>query len=326
MSPTARRVVCASAAAAVVALLSGWGIYAALHGVPAFYRDAVQREPAQAARSSDEFLQQAAAAASDVRRPGRWEALFTADQINGWLAVDMPRNYPGLLPDTFQDPRVDLRPGDITLACRYAGPELSAVLTISCDIYLAAPNTVALRIKAARAGIMPLPLRKVIDAISHTARELELPLEWRRAGGDPVALLSMTRLSGHVSGRRRIELDTIELRDGELLVAGETQHVNPVTAAARPDAEPRVADRRSQPADRGAAASAETAATKEVPPLVPLLDAAAAAQASSPPPGEAPAAPAAAAAPVEPVEKPAAADPVDQPLIASPAEKANVQR
>ncbi len=209
-----------------------WAVNGAVHGEPAFYHAAVRREPVLAEKSSDEFLQQAAAAASDVRKPGRWDAVFTADQINGWLAVDMPRNYPGLLPNTFSDPRVAIQPGDITLACRYDGPELRAVLTISCDVYLSASNTVALRVKGAHCGLMPLPLGNVLEAISHTARELELPLEWRRSGGDPVALLSMAVLSGHLSAHQRVELDTIELRDGELFVAGRTEHASRSPAAA----------------------------------------------------------------------------------------------
>lgn len=321
MSPMARKVLWASAAVTSVGLLSAWGVYVALHGEPAFYRGAVERAQVQSARSSDEFLQQAAAAASDVRRPGRWEAVFTADQINGWLAVDMPRNYPGLLPETFQDPRIDLHAGDVTLACRYNGPELNAVLTISCDVSLAAANTVALRIKAARAGMMPLPLGKVIDAISHTARELELPLEWRRSGGDPVALLSMSPLSGHMSAHRHIELDTIELREGELLVAGETQHGAAVTAAAKAADDLRTADRRSQSVGGGDAPANPQAAE---PPAAeqPTQPADPAAAASSPAPAASPTA----AEPASPADLPAAIETPDQPLIAVPAKKTNVQR
>jgi hypothetical protein len=229
------RILLFSAAGLLLAVgLATWAIYGAVHGEPAFYQQAVEREGVLAEKSSDEFLQQAAAAASDVRKPGRWDAVFTADQINGWLAVDMARNYPGLLPNTLSDPRVAIRPGDVTLACRYDGPEVRAVLAISCDVYLSAPNTVALRVKGAHCGLMPLPLGKVLEAISHTARELELPLEWRRSGGDPVALLSMAVLNGHLSAHRRVELDTIELRDGELFVAGRTEPASraPVAAAA----------------------------------------------------------------------------------------------
>ena len=243
-----------------VAGLAVWAINGAVHGEPAFYHEDVEREPVLAEKSSDEFLQQAAAAASDVRKPGRWDASFTADQINGWLAVDMARNYPGLLPSTFSDPRVAIRPGDVTLACRYDGPEVNAELTITLDVYLSTSNTVALRVKGAHCGLMPLPLGKVLDAISHMARQLELPLEWRRSGGDPVALISMAALNGHLSAHHRVELDTVELRDGELFVAGRTEHASrdpivlgttPPTplAVASPDMQPpvAVADSRVEP-------------------------------------------------------------------------------
>ncbi len=196
----------------------------ALRGEPEFYQQAVARDVVLAEQSSDEFLQQAAGVASDVRRMGHWDAVFTADQINGWLAVDMHRNHPGLLPESLSDPRISITPGDATLACRYQGPQLDAVLTISCDVYLSPPSAIAIRIKGAHAGLMPLPLGKVLDAIAHTAQKLEIPLEWRRSGGDPVALLTLAPPHNGSGDRRQIELDTIELRDGELYVAGRTEH------------------------------------------------------------------------------------------------------
>ena len=50
---------------------------------------------------------------------GRWQALFTAEQINGWMAVDLARNFPNTLPPGVVDPRVDIRPEGVTVACRY---------------------------------------------------------------------------------------------------------------------------------------------------------------------------------------------------------------
>lgn len=298
MSPRTRRLVWGALAAAATVAVALWGLYAAIQGVPSFYRSAVERDETLAVRSSDEFLQQAAATASDVRKPGRWEAVFTADQINGWLAVDMPRNHPGLLPETLLDPRIELSDGDVTLACRYAGAELNAVLTISCDIYLAGPNVLAIRIKGARAGLLPLPLGKIIDGISYTARALELPLEWRRTGGDPVALLSMAPLSGPGSAHRRIQLDTIELRDGELFVSGETEHVTPAAAHAAPRGE------RGQAAPEPVASAAST----ELQVADRRADAA-----SGSPPADTPQP--AAAGTTEPADQPAAAEAVERPIL-----------
>ncbi len=52
---------------------------------------------------------------------GHWSAVFTDEQINGWLAADLPEKFPQLLPPEIQDPRVVFAPGQLQLACRYTG-------------------------------------------------------------------------------------------------------------------------------------------------------------------------------------------------------------
>jgi hypothetical protein len=50
------------------------------------------------------------------------------------------------------------------------------------------------------------------------ARELNLRLEWRKSHGDPVALVTLPRLGDEPDESLRLE--SIELREGELYVAG----------------------------------------------------------------------------------------------------------
>ena len=86
---------------------------------PAFYRKAMDIDRAVLGKGSDRMLQQTTALASAVQKAGHWEALFTAEQINGWLAVDMVRNHPHTLPPELHDPRVAIDPERITVACRF---------------------------------------------------------------------------------------------------------------------------------------------------------------------------------------------------------------
>ncbi len=70
----------------------------------------------------------------------------------------------------------------------------------------------------ARAGALPVPLTQVLDGITQVARELQLRLEWRKDHGDPVALITFPQPRDSQSVA--VQLETVELRDGELLVAG----------------------------------------------------------------------------------------------------------
>ncbi len=101
--------------------LAALAIYLSLTGAPAFYQAAVERDPAVSEEDSDHCLQQAAALASHLQSPGEWQAIFSADQINGWLAVDLARNYSESLPPEITNPRIDFHSG-----CGHVGLHLSA--------------------------------------------------------------------------------------------------------------------------------------------------------------------------------------------------------
>ena len=73
---------------AILATLLVLGLYWASRHEPAFYREALEIEPAVLEKGSDQMLQRTTALVSAVKKKGSWKALFTTEQINGWLAVD----------------------------------------------------------------------------------------------------------------------------------------------------------------------------------------------------------------------------------------------
>ena len=222
------------------------GVYWASQRVPGFYRDALEQEPAAQRQASEQLLENASALASNASKEGRWSALFTADQINGWLAVDAVENHPELFSADVSHPRVLLQPGRATFACRNGQGSLSTVVTLSIELYLVEPNVMALRIDRARAGALPIPLSQILDGVAEAARRLNLHLAWRQAKGDPVALITIppTRDSDDTV----YQLESLELRDGEIYLAGRTQRAG---RSGEPSPEPsplapRVADRSAE--------------------------------------------------------------------------------
>lgn len=209
-------------------LLTGGGValfmYRATQRVPLFYEQALAQDTDAAAQANDECLQQLTALASDLRRPGQWQAVFTAEQINGWLAVDLERNYPELLPAEIQAPRVAISGQHATVGCKVIQGDVSTVFSLSLDVYLSEPNVLALRLRGAHAGALPMPLAKVLGAITEGARKADVPLEWRQNGGDPVAIISLAESN---DADKFGQIDTIELRDGALWIAGHTDAREP---------------------------------------------------------------------------------------------------
>src|SRR5438093_9420102 len=110
-------------------------IYAARH-VPEFYEQALQIEPQQLEAASDEMVRQTTELVSHANTTGSWEVRFTAEQVNGWLAVDLPRNHASKLPKEFHDPRVAIAPDGIQVACRYETDFVSTVASLHLDVSL----------------------------------------------------------------------------------------------------------------------------------------------------------------------------------------------
>ncbi|HUY89168.1 MAG TPA: hypothetical protein VMV10_10565 [Pirellulales bacterium] len=227
---------------AALALLVLGGTYVAARRVPRFYQQALQAAPEIRERQSDELLENAAALASCVRKEGSWRALFTADQINGWLAVDVAKNFPELFPQGVADPRVAIGPDRIAIACRYLDGPVETVLSLEGEAYVQEPNVLSIRILRARAGSLPAPLGGLLKGISNAADKAGMQLHWLQAEGDPVAVIRLQPPRDERNQLRQIE--TIELRDGEIYLAGRTtsasnpsSHEASAPLAASPDAQ-----------------------------------------------------------------------------------------
>ena len=198
----------------VAALYFGW------RSEPAFYGAALAVDRDGQIRGSNELLEQASALVNDVRKQGSWQALFTVEQINGWLAIDLPKNHGDLLPPELDRPRVLLNRGRIVVACRRGAGAMGTVVTLSVEPYLAKPNELSIRICSARAGWFPLPLQPILDQLSQGAADAELPLRWEQADGDPIAVIGIIprRNDGQV-----MWVESLEIHSGELFLAGSTR-------------------------------------------------------------------------------------------------------
>jgi hypothetical protein len=206
----------------IVAAAALWGVYQASQQVPEFYEHALAAPTETQAAAGQALERQAASLNNQVRRPGRWEARFTQDEINGWLAVDLPKKFPGSLPRGVSDPRVAVSPDQVQLAVKWQQGSTSAVLSAAGDAYLTEePNQVAIRVLAVRAGALPVPLARFLDEIAERAASSGLPLEWTEVEGDPVALITLPLDREEFRGKQLL-VEELRLEDGAIVVAGKT--------------------------------------------------------------------------------------------------------
>lgn len=215
--------------------LAGWA-YLASQQVPDFYEQALQQPPADQASKSDAFLTEATDLYSELQQPGRWEAMFTAEEINSWLAVDVVKNHAQSLPPGVSDPRVALADGGAQLACRYESDRIKTVLSLQVDAYLAEPDVVGIRFRKARAGSLPLPLTEILDGLSLEAAKHEVPVRWLQADSDPVALITLP--SPKEKQKLVYSIDTLEIGPQGVYVAGTSSARMAKAPVKQPAAEP----------------------------------------------------------------------------------------
>jgi hypothetical protein len=217
---------------ALVGLAVFYGAWKATQQAPEFYQTALHKEPEKQKEKGAALEKQVLELHNEVRHTGRWEASFSDEQINGWLAADLPVKFPNALPKGVSEPRVAIEADEAQVACKYDSPKISTVFSMSVEISLTEePNVVAVRIRKARAGLLPISLKQILDHATRYANKSEIPLRWVQENGDPVALVTVPSERKEFI-HRRIHIETVELRDGEVYLAGRTddsEHSPPPT-------------------------------------------------------------------------------------------------
>jgi hypothetical protein len=211
---------CTSLVAACVLLVVGGGYYAARQVRP-FYQQALTLEPEVLERGSRELESRATALYSDARQGGKWHALFTAEQINGWLATQLAENQVEDAPSKIREPRVAISPEVLTLGFRTHSGGVETVISVDASVFVTDEGAVAIRLMSVRAGALPLPVMQLADEIAATCERLSLPVRWTQQDGQPVAIVELH--SDPSTDQRQFFIDAIEFGEGEMYVAGHTE-------------------------------------------------------------------------------------------------------
>lgn len=234
-----RRLAIVGIGVVVLALAAAAGAYVLYRGsqrVPEFYRQALETDEETERQASLEMAANVSSLVNDVKKEGRWQAVFTAEQINGWLAVEASDEeaegeqaqaliaHPAdFLPPYLSDPRVAIEPEQLWIACRFERDDWTSVLSLPVEIYVPEPDVVALRFRQMRAGVvrLPLPLEKILEGVVRAAHEHQLQVYRGRIEGDSLIEISLPPLSDE--DEKVIRLDTLQLGEGKVYVAGSTE-------------------------------------------------------------------------------------------------------
>jgi len=198
-----------------------FSIYRATKHVPRFYEEALAADPSQQRIASEQLASRVTMLYSDTQQRGEWQALFTQQQINGWLAVDLVEKHGDVLPDEVRDPRVEIASDMLTLGFRIEDENVQAVISLGVEPFVEEPNTISLRFREMQAGSVPLPRGQVVKYVNRAALKLQLPVRWTQIENDPVAIVTIPQQRDEKD--RLIRLERLEIHDGEVYLSGTTR-------------------------------------------------------------------------------------------------------
>lgn len=179
-----------------------------------------QLETGEIEQNRQELESQLAALYSDAAEATRWETTITELQLNSWLATQLVHDFPELAEQGVYDPRVLIKAGAVTLAMRAELHGMNAVVAFDLEPFVAEDGSLALELAAARVGSAPLPTAQIMDQLNAAMGDEGLPGRWSTSNGNPVLLIDFEQQASSFNFSR--SLDAIEVRQGEVYIAGET--------------------------------------------------------------------------------------------------------
>jgi hypothetical protein len=187
-----------------------------LNWTPQFYEQAALSPGEDRELESKQFLNRAGQLANDVRTQEQWEAVFSEDQINAWLAeefAELAARYASVESAGLEAPRVSLGSGEVLIGITRRGRWLAFVVWARAQIWMAEPGKVAVRVRDLRVGALPFPISRIRELAETIAQRSRATIEWRQVEGDPVALVNLD-MHDALSNLRRIDVG-----DGRFLVS-----------------------------------------------------------------------------------------------------------
>jgi hypothetical protein len=191
---------------------------------PSYYRAMVRLTREQRAGRAKRFVAQSLQLRNDICNEPSWEAVFSDQEVNAWLAEDLVTHFADQLPPEVEEPRVIFESNRIILAFQLRQGGFQSVITVVARPRVPEGNTIELTLEKIRAGILPVPADNILDRIIEHARYHGIDMEWARKDGYPVVVMRYTPNDE----REDVELEEVQIRDGQIRLAGRSDRAKGV--------------------------------------------------------------------------------------------------
>lgn len=223
-----RRLIAGILATALIAIPAA--LWALLRYEPEFYRNVAQLSPEKRQSEAKKFVAQSLQLRNDIVNEAKWEAAFSDEEVNAWLAEDLITHFADQIPEGVHEPRVVFEMDRVNLGFQLDQGPLRSVVWIVAKVRVPGENEIALTIEKIRAGVVPIPAENLLDRITKTARDRGLDLRWEHDGEFPVAIIKYTP---HLK-RHDVVLERLQLLDGQIRLSGRSTKGRAVASPSLP--------------------------------------------------------------------------------------------
>jgi hypothetical protein len=195
---------------------------------PGFYRAAVGLPRGERAVKARRFMAQSLQLRNDICNESTWEAIFTDQEVNAWLAEDLVAYFADQVPPEVHEPRVVFEVDRVTLAFQLDQGPFSSIIWVVARPHVPEGNVLELTLEKIRAGVLPVPADQILDRITAHARNHGLDVRWKRGGeGLPIVTIRYTP----DSERDDVKLEQIQIQTGQIRLAGRSNHERGIVRA-----------------------------------------------------------------------------------------------
>jgi len=234
---------------AVLVVLLPLFLLPAIRVKPAFYREILTKEQEATARpilvqksrdAIEKFNEPVVKAGEAVVRPSRsrretppadgpvdldtiprrqhWQTELSEEEVNGYFAVEIPKNFPQLFSRGIKDPRISLKNGKLEVACQIEQGMVSGVLDLVLDIQFPQPNRCEILFQRAYVGLVPFSRETVRDTFAKGLQGGGRKIETTRIQGYPALVID---LGNHLKNQDySLLLQEIQVINGSLSISG----------------------------------------------------------------------------------------------------------
>jgi hypothetical protein len=204
----------------LILLLILYLLYLSAQRLPDFYKKALAVDDTIQRLRNDEMRYKIGNFNNALQKVGEsWQAVFTTEDMNAYFAVELAKEGANLLPDEITEPRLAFSERQVDFACQITQSSFSGILHLTLRLTLPEPNRLAIRIKNAKLGKLPISKEIPVKFLVQTLEKKSYSVQQGQEAGDPV----ITVLLNMQYGKNLVFLDGITFQDGTVHLSGTTE-------------------------------------------------------------------------------------------------------